>query len=141
MSQEVNDKSLYTGKPITKDGYMNPELAEKFNDVSLDELDKEVRTKFGPLYKRLNGLAEAAIAASKHLNEPRVDQLQVMNLAHCMMPVADISGLDLEAEFALYQVWLTKKAGLKVEGVQDWDEYFVRTPEELLEDEKLLSNK
>lgn len=117
-------KTQFTGTDCTETGYCNVELGDKFNAISLEEVDKEARIKFGPLYDNMVSLSDATNAAVKYLNKPRVDQIQIMLIANALLSLAEMRGRDLESEFALYQVWLCKRAGVRVEGIQPWGEYF-----------------
>lgn len=126
----TTDSTVYTettahGKPCTSEGYMNVELAAKFADVKLEELEKQARAKFGPLFARLELLSNASNAALQFLDQPAKDQLQLMAIAHQLSAIVEITGVELESEWPLYQVWLTKRAGLTVKGIQDYAEYFV----------------
>lgn len=127
---EAMTKTANEGYPCNIDGYCNVETANKFKDVTLDDITKEVRTKSGPLFPKLVTVAKAVNGALEHLVHPRRDQLQALSLFNTFLAFEDLSGVDVQAEYVALQVWLCKFVDVKLEGIQPWDEYFFMPDDE-----------
>jgi len=113
------------GAPCTEEGYMEVDLAAKFDKLAgLDDLDHEAKQKFGSAYRRLVRLSDASAAAMRAGDLE--GQLALLDTAYALMPMFNVGGNELEAEWALFQCWLCKRSGVPIRGIQSWNEYFFK---------------
>jgi hypothetical protein len=130
LAEKTVDGDIEVDGGEIPDVYVNKELAEKLNAISAEDIENRATDKFGSLYAAIRDMGDVVDFIKKKCPESVVDQLDVVAVAIAVMVAFPFEGIDLRNEFALFQVYLCKRTGVKMEGVLPWENFFYTEKEE-----------